>query len=264
MVPGISDICRISQLDDLILENGRVFFISNCSNQSTDINFTCNSDLETLLFISESENCKNSFNIFEENGTMLKLKILCSNCVNTGFDINVSLDSKMSESHVGTFFYGEGSDSQTVRTSHIHNASETVSMVISKSVLDDSANFNFEGDITIKPDAILSDASQKNNNFLLSDFAHATSKPNLNILNNDVLSSHGATVGSFNNEEKFYMASRGICEKTDPSFIFWLFKEYMSFSSFAPFSFPFGSAPIFLLLGSFLSSFLSFPLFFSL
>ena len=58
MVPGISDIYRISQLDDLILENGRVFFISDCHNQSTDIKLTCNSDLETLLFISESENCK--------------------------------------------------------------------------------------------------------------------------------------------------------------------------------------------------------------
>ena len=201
MVPGISDIYRISQLDDLILENGRVFFISDCHNQSTDIKLTCNSDLETLLFISESENCKISFNFFVENGATLRLK-------------NVSLDSKMSESHIGTFFYGDGSDSQTVRTSHMHNSSETVSMVISKSVLDDSANFNFVGDITINTDAILSDASQKNNNFLLSDFAHATSKPNLNILNNDVLCSHGATVGSFNDDEKFYMASRGICEKT--------------------------------------------------
>ena len=214
IVPGISDICRISQLDDLVLENGRVFFVNDCHNQSTDIKLTCNSDLETLLFISESENCKISFNFFIENGTTFKLKILSSNCVNTDFDINVSLDSKMSESHVGIFFYGDGSDSQTVRTSHIHNTSETVSRVISKSVLDDGANFNFEGDITIRPNAILSDAYQKNNNFLLSDFAHATSKPNLNILNNDVLCSHGATVGSFNDEEKFYMTSRGICEKT--------------------------------------------------
>ena len=214
IVPGISDVYRISQFDGLILENGKVFFISNCSNQSTDIKFTCNSNLEILLFISESENCKISFNFFVENGATLKLKILSSNCVNTDFDINVSLDSKMSESHVGTFFYGEGSDSQTIRTSHIHNTSETVSRVISKSVLDDSANFNFVGDITINTDAILSDASQKNNNLLLSDFAHATSKPNLNILNNDVLCSHGATVGSFNDDEKFYMASRGICEET--------------------------------------------------
>lgn len=214
IVPCISDIHRISQIDDLILENGRVFFVNDCHNQCTDIKLKCNSDLETLLFINESENCKISFNFFVENGAALRLKILSSNCVNTDFDINVSLDSKMSESRVGTFFYGDGSDSQTVRTSHIHNASETVSRVISKSVLDDSANFNFVGDITINSDAILSDASQKNNNFLLSDFAHATSKPNLNILNNDVLCSHGATVGSFNDDEKFYMTTRGICEET--------------------------------------------------
>ena len=214
MVPSILDVCRVSQLDDLILDNGKVFFISDCHNQHTDIKFTCNSDLETLLFISESENCKISFNFFVENSSVLRLKILSSNCVNVDFDINVSLDSKMSESHVGTFFYGDGSNSQAVRTSHIHNASETVSRVISKSVLDDGANFNFVGDITIRPDAILSDASQKNNNFLLSDFAHATSKPNLNILNNDVLCSHGATAGSFNDDEKFYMATRGICEET--------------------------------------------------
>ena len=80
MVPGISDIYRISQLDDLILENGRVFFISDCHNQSTDIKLTCNSDLETLLFISESENCKISFNFFVENGATLRLKQQLCKC----------------------------------------------------------------------------------------------------------------------------------------------------------------------------------------
>ena len=55
-------------------------------------------------------------------------------------------------------------------------------------------------------------ASQENHNIVLSDEASANTKPQLEIYADDVKCSHGATVGKLNEDELFYMRSRGIPE----------------------------------------------------
>ena len=59
-------------------------------------------------------------------------------------------------------------------------------------------------------DAQRTEAYQENHNILLSDGAKVDTKPQLEIYADDVKCSHGATIGRLNEEEQFYMRSRGI------------------------------------------------------
>lgn len=70
----------------------------------------------------------------------------------------------------------------------------------------------FHGRILVAPDAQQTKAFQTNHNILLSDSAKVQTKPQLEIYADDVQCSHGATVGSLNPDEQFYMRSRGIPE----------------------------------------------------
>src|SRR5207248_651211 len=69
---------------------------------------------------------------------------------------------------------------------------------------------SFSGMIRVYPGAQKTDAYQQNRNLLLSDDARADSIPNLEIGANDVRCSHGATVAPLDEDEIFYLQSRGI------------------------------------------------------
>lgn len=76
-----------------------------------------------------------------------------------------------------------------------------------------SARADFYGLIYVKQDAFHTVAYQENHNILLTDTALVETKPQLEIYADDVECSHGATVGRLNEDEMFYMCSRGIPRK---------------------------------------------------
>ncbi len=94
-----------------------------------------------------------------------------------------------------------------------HNAPECHSDELFKGILDDSAHCVFKGLIKVEKDAQLTQSYQKNNNLLLTDKAVINTLPQLEIYADDVKCSHGATVGYLNEEEMFYLVSRGINKK---------------------------------------------------
>jgi Fe-S cluster assembly protein SufD len=68
----------------------------------------------------------------------------------------------------------------------------------------------FNGRVVVHPDAQGSDAVQTNHNLLLSENAEIDTKPQLEIWADDVKCSHGATVGQLDEDQVFYLCSRGI------------------------------------------------------
>lgn len=82
-----------------------------------------------------------------------------------------------------------------------------------KTALMGRARSSFEGKIYVDQIAQQTEAYQLNNNLLLSPKAQAMSKPNLEILADDVKASHGATCAQPRGEELFYMRARGFSEK---------------------------------------------------
>ena len=81
---------------------------------------------------------------------------------------------------------------------------------INKSLADDKSHAIFEGSIIVPKIAQRTDASQLSRNLLLSNLAQIDTKPQLEIIADDVKCKHGATISQLNEEELFYMRTRGI------------------------------------------------------
>ncbi|MES2355894.1 MAG: Fe-S cluster assembly protein SufD [Pseudomonadota bacterium] len=81
-----------------------------------------------------------------------------------------------------------------------------------KGVLDGAARAVFNGKIIVHPDAQKTDARQSNRNLLLSDNAEVDTRPQLEIYADDVKCTHGATVGQLDENQIFYLRSRGVDE----------------------------------------------------
>ncbi|MGH2638500.1 MAG: SufD family Fe-S cluster assembly protein, partial [Rhabdochlamydiaceae bacterium] len=79
-----------------------------------------------------------------------------------------------------------------------------------KGVLKGQSQSSFEGKIYVHPEAQKTEAYQLNHNLLLSDAAVANAKPNLEIFADDVKASHGATMSEVDDEQLFYLQSRGL------------------------------------------------------
>ncbi len=90
-----------------------------------------------------------------------------------------------------------------------HQAPSCRSNQLFKGVLKDSARSTFEGKIFVRREAQKTNAFQLNNNLLLSEGTRADSKPNLEIFADDVKASHGATTGPIDQEQLFYLKTRG-------------------------------------------------------
>jgi Fe-S cluster assembly protein SufD len=109
----------------------------------------------------------------------------------------------------GIFF---GDDNQHIANfTHIHHAQPNcMSNQLYKGILDKKATGAFNGKIMVDKGAVKTVAYQRNNNILLSDESKMNTKPQLEIYNDDVKCSHGATIGQLDDNAMFYLRSRGI------------------------------------------------------
>jgi Fe-S cluster assembly protein SufD len=105
-----------------------------------------------------------------------------------------------------------GRDDQMLdfRTLQDHAAPRTTSDLLFKGAVADRAHSVYSGLIRVHRGAVRSDAMQTNNNLVLDVGAHADSVPNLDIEENDVKCSHGSTVGPVDEDQRYYLESRGI------------------------------------------------------
>ena len=107
----------------------------------------------------------------------------------------------------------DGEQEFDARTLQDHVSPHTASDLLYKNALDDRARCTFGGLIRVEPHAHFTDAYQKVRNLLLSDDSEANSMPGLEILADNVRCTHGATSGQINEDEMFYLHSRGIPTK---------------------------------------------------
>lgn len=97
---------------------------------------------------------------------------------------------------------------------HVHHARPNCnSSQVYRGIIDNNAEAVFLGKVLVAKDAQKTNAEQSNKNILLSDYAKAHSKPQLEIYADDVACAHGSTTGQINKEALFYLRSRGISEK---------------------------------------------------
>lgn len=83
-----------------------------------------------------------------------------------------------------------------------------------KCIVDDEATSVFNGKIFVKKHAQKTDAFQENRNLQLSDDSEVYTKPQLEIFADDVSCSHGATIGQMDEDQMFYLKTRGVHPET--------------------------------------------------
>ena len=105
---------------------------------------------------------------------------------------------------------GNGEQLFDQRTVQHHIAPHGKSNLLFKNALLDESKSIFSGLIKVDHSAQHTDAYQTNRNLLLSAHAEADSLPGLEILANEVKCSHGATTSKIDEQELFYLLSRGI------------------------------------------------------
>lgn len=93
-----------------------------------------------------------------------------------------------------------------------HLAPRTCSKEYYRGILDGRGRAVFNGKVVVAPHAVKTDAQQTNHNLLLSRNAEIDTKPELEIYADDVKCSHGASVGQLDEQQVFYLRSRGLDE----------------------------------------------------
>ncbi|MDF7628442.1 Fe-S cluster assembly protein SufD [Erwiniaceae bacterium L1_55_4] len=93
-----------------------------------------------------------------------------------------------------------------------HNKGYCLSRQLHKTISRDRGRSIFNGHIKVAKHALKTDGQMTNNNLLLGRLAEVDTKPQLEIYADDVKCSHGATIGRIDDEQMFYLRSRGIPE----------------------------------------------------
>jgi len=121
-----------------------------------------------------------------------------------------ALRGESGTSRLRAAFIGRDDQMLDFRTLQDHLAPRTTSDLLFMGAVADRAHSVYSGLIRVRRGAVRSDAVQTNHNLVLDEGAHADSVPNLDIEENDVRCSHGSTVGPVDEEQRYYLESRGI------------------------------------------------------
>lgn len=151
---------------------------------------------------------------------------------------NINFGGGLSRHGVNLKFTGEGgecfvdglymlSGSQHADTHSVidHAVPNCVSHQTYKGVLNDRSRGVFNGKVFVRENASGTDAKQSNKNLLLSNEARVDTKPQLEIFNDDVKCAHGATVGQLEEEELFYLLTRGLNKELAKNLLTYGFAE---------------------------------------
>jgi Fe-S cluster assembly protein SufD len=107
-------------------------------------------------------------------------------------------------------FVGRDEQMLDFRTLQDHRAPRTTSDLLFMGAVADRSHSVYSGLIRVRRGAVRSDAMQTNHNLVLDEGAHADSVPNLDIEENDVKCSHASTVGPVDEDQRYYLESRGV------------------------------------------------------
>lgn len=166
------------------------------------------------VYIVEGQGVRSSDNVPQhivvERDAKAKVVIL----VMPGASCDIKSDVQLVGEGASAEIYGVyicGSDERVGISLDMHHAvPHCNSRQLFKGIAGGKSRVDFYGKIVVAQDAQKTEAYQENHNLLLSDDAKVDTKPQLEIYADDVKCSHGATIGRLNEEEQFYMRSRGI------------------------------------------------------
>jgi Fe-S cluster assembly protein SufD len=149
-------------------------------------------------------------NIVVERDAKLDMVLLVMPGVNCDIKLDVKLVGEGAEANIYGAYVCGGDERVKISVDMHHDLPHCNSRQLFKGIAGGTSRVDFYGKIIVAQDAQRTEAYQENHNILLTDGAKVDTKPQLEIYADDVKCSHGATIGRLNEEEQFYMRSRGI------------------------------------------------------
>ena len=141
------------------------------------------------------------------------------------FDVRCLLQGRGAECQLDGAYLIDGEDHVDHHTLVEHQASHCRSAQTYRGIVSGKGTGVFDGIVIVHRDAQKTEAHQENRNLLLSETATIHTKPQLEIDADDVVCSHGATVGSLDEDQLFYLRARGIPEDLAQSMLTYAFLE---------------------------------------
>ncbi len=151
--------------------------------------------------------------IVAEGGAKVNVCVLVFPGQDAEIPLTVDLTGAGAEVVLSGLYICGGSEKVSFRTELNHHSGGCISRQEFNGIAGGQSRVAFYGRIVVDRDAQQTEAYQSNHNILLSVDAKVDTKPQLEIYADDVKCSHGATVGSLNEDEQFYMRSRGVPEE---------------------------------------------------
>ncbi len=212
----------LSYSTDYVLGEAAQAKVLLCSHTLSVHDFTTHEDVNIKLgeravldmVVMQNEHNKSrhstAFKVEMAAGAVLNLNVVTLHGGEISNTVEVNLNGKGGECYVNGLYLADGIQRVSTNVNICHNVPECHSSQLFKGILDGESRTSFSGRIYVAKDAQKTEAYQANNNLLASKTAKAYTRPHLEIYADDVKCSHGATVGSLNEDELFYMRSRGI------------------------------------------------------
>lgn len=185
--------------------------IIDVSGEEVEVFVDENSVVDYITIKKDDANL-NKIAVIGKNSVMNWIDCYISNKINA--IVRTELIGRGSETKTISVIFGDEDNEFNVKNEVIHAAPNSKSNMLTRVVLNGRARANYNGLVRVNPNSYGCKGYQKKETILLSEDAKIDAIPNLEIENNDVKCSHGATISQIDEMKLFYMMSRGIDEKS--------------------------------------------------
>ena len=198
---------------------------STFTNLVTEIDVQQNAQVQYVKLQTEQDNAiqVNNTHIYQTADSRVTTTTITLGGGLVRNNLNYIVDDKNCEANMYGLYYLHGDQHVDNHTVVDHRQPHSVSNELYKGIMDDASTGVFNGKIYVRQAAQKTNAFQSNKNLLLTDNATINAKPQLEIWADDVKCSHGATTGQIDEEQIFYLRSRGLSEKSAKALMLYAF-----------------------------------------
>ena len=195
------------------------------TNLVTEIDVQQNAQVQYVKLQTEQDNAiqVNNTHIYQSADSRVTTTTITLGGGLVRNNLNYIVDDKNCEANMYGLYYLHGDQHVDNHTVVDHRQPHSVSNELYKGIMDDASTGVFNGKIYVRQAAQKTNAFQSNKNLLLTDNATINAKPQLEIWADDVKCSHGATTGQIDEEQVFYLRSRGLSEKSAKALLLYAF-----------------------------------------
>lgn len=191
--------------------NTNIYKILNQEDSLYNLEINENSVVNLLTFNDFANTNSNIKAYLNTNATLNIYNVILSNQT-INFDQEIVLEGIGSNCHIVNVIISRDKGIVNNKVEIYHPVKRTTSLIENYAIAEDESKINLDNNGTIKQKASGSDARQMSKGLTIGKNATIKAQPNLFIDEYDVTASHSAAIGSLNQEDMFYLMSRGINE----------------------------------------------------